>query len=47
MSEPSKLDEVFGPTRSERTLGQVLEGSLSTGLKVRLDSGFTIERLAV
>ncbi len=47
MSEPSKLDEVFGPTRSERALGQVLEGSLSTGLKVRLDSGFTIERLAV
>ncbi|MEJ2012940.1 MAG: ATP-binding protein [Anaerolineales bacterium] len=47
MSERSKLDQVFGPARSERPLGQVLEGSLSTGLKVRLDPGFTIERLAV
>jgi DNA helicase HerA-like ATPase len=47
MSETPRLDEVFGPARSERPLGQVMEGSLSTGLKVRLDPGFTLERMAV
>ncbi len=47
MSEPSQLDTFLGQRGVGRPLGQVLEGSLSSGLKIRLDPGFTLERLAV
>jgi DNA helicase HerA-like ATPase len=47
MSELSQLDAFLDEQQGGRPLGQVLEGSLSSGLRVRLDPGFTVERLAV
>lgn len=46
MTDAANLDELF-PRRPERPLGSVIGGSLSSGLTVRLDPGFTLEKLAV
>jgi len=47
MSDSSELNAYFGPKRDERPLGIVLDGSLSTGLQVKLDPRYAIEKLAV
>ena len=47
MSDSSELDAYFGPTRDDHPLGIVLDGSLSTGLQVKLDPRYAIEKLAV
>ncbi len=47
MTESSDLDRHFGPRRDEALLGQVVGGSLSAGLQVKLDSRLALEKLAV
>ncbi len=47
MNERSTLDEYFGSRRAETPLGTVVDGSLSTGLRVRIDPRYSIEKLAV
>ena len=47
MNERSTLDEYFSPRGSETPLGIVVDGSLSTGLRVRIDPRYSIEKLAV
>lgn len=47
MTEHSDLDSVFGPRPGDIPLGTVVGGSLSGGLKVKLDPRFAVERLAV
>lgn len=47
MNERSTLDEYFGPRGGETPLGIVVDGSLSTGLRVRIDPRYSIEKLAV
>ncbi len=46
MSEET-LDSVFGPRPTDMPLGTVVGGSLSAGLRVKLDPRFAVERLAV
>lgn len=41
------LDNFFGPRKESMALGMVVSGSLSTGLKVRLDARLSIEHLAI
>ncbi|MEX2029692.1 MAG: ATP-binding protein [Anaerolineales bacterium] len=41
------LDSVFGTRPSELPLGTVIDGSLSEGLRVRLNPQFSLEKLAV
>ena len=47
MNERSRLDEFFGSRGGETALGIVVDGSLSTGLRVRIDPRYSIEKLAV
>ncbi len=47
MSETPELDDVFGTKPQEAPLGLVVEGSLSSGLTVKLDPRFAMEKLAV
>jgi DNA helicase HerA-like ATPase len=47
MTDSSELDNVFGSASHERPLGQVVGGSLSAGLQVKLDPRLSIEHLAV
>lgn len=47
MTERSELDKQFGLRHPDLPLGVVLEGSLSLGLRVKLDPRFSIEKLAV
>jgi len=47
MNERSTLDEHFSPRGVETPLGTVVDGSLSTGLRVRIDPRYSIEKLAV
>lgn len=47
MNERSTLDEHFSPRGAETPLGTVVDGSLSTGLRVRIDPRYSIEKLAV
>jgi DNA helicase HerA-like ATPase len=47
MNERSTLDEFFSPRRDETPLGTVVDGSLSAGLRVRINPRFSIEKLAV
>jgi DNA helicase HerA-like ATPase len=47
MNERSALDEYIGPRGGETPLGTVVDGSLSTGLRVRIDPRYSIEKLAV
>jgi DNA helicase HerA-like ATPase len=47
MNERSTLDEYFGHRGGETPLGIVVDGSLSTGLRVRIDPRYSIEKLAV
>jgi hypothetical protein len=47
MNERSTLDEILGPRGGEEPLGTVVDGALSTGLRVRIDPRYSIEKLAV
>ncbi|HEY46736.1 MAG: hypothetical protein AMJ88_05075 [Anaerolineae bacterium SM23_ 63] len=47
MNERSRLEEFFGSRGGETALGIVVDGSLSTGLRVRIDPRYSIEKLAV
>jgi DNA helicase HerA-like ATPase len=47
MSDASELDTYFGGRPGETPLGTVVGGSLSAGLRVKLDPHLSIERLAV
>jgi DNA helicase HerA-like ATPase len=47
MSDASELDAYFGSPSGETPLGTVVGGSLSAGLRVKLDPHLSIERLAV
>jgi len=47
MTDASDLDTYFGERPSETPLGTVVGGSLSAGLRVKLDPHLSIERLAV
>jgi DNA helicase HerA-like ATPase len=47
MEPPATLDAVFGSRPSEVPLGTVVGGSLSAGLRVRLNPQFSLEKLAV
>jgi DNA helicase HerA-like ATPase len=47
MTDNSELDKVFGAPSHLRPLGQVVGGSLSAGLQVKLDPALSIEHLAV
>jgi hypothetical protein len=47
MAESSELDAVFGVRPTEAALGTVVGGSLSTGLRVKLNPRLTTEKLAV
>jgi DNA helicase HerA-like ATPase len=47
MNERSTLDEFFGPRSDETPLGTIVDGSLSAGLRVRINPRFSIEKLAV
>lgn len=47
MSDRSELDEHLGPKASDVPLGTVVGGSLSSGLIVKINPSFTIEKLAV
>ncbi|OGO66958.1 MAG: hypothetical protein A2Z37_06010 [Chloroflexi bacterium RBG_19FT_COMBO_62_14] len=47
MTDASDLDSYFGERQGETPLGTVVGGSLSAGLRVKLDPHLSIERLAV
>lgn len=47
MSDASEIDAYFGNRPGETPLGTVVGGSLSAGLRVKLDPHLSIERLAV
>jgi len=47
MTDASDLDSYFGERPGETPLGTVVGGSLSAGLRVKLDPHLSIERLAV
>ena len=47
MAQPSELDEHLGSKPSDQPVGTVVGGSLSTGLTVKINPSFTIEKLAV
>jgi hypothetical protein len=47
MNERSTLNEYFSPRGAETPLGTVVDGSLSAGLRVRIDPRYSIEKLAV
>jgi DNA helicase HerA-like ATPase len=47
MNERSTLDDFFGPRIDETALGTIVDGSLSAGLRVRIDPRYSIEKLAV
>jgi DNA helicase HerA-like ATPase len=47
MPESPTLDEYFGPRLEQVPLGVVVDGSLSSGLRVKLDPRFSMEKLAV
>ncbi len=45
--QTSDLDEFFGPRTESMPLGVVVSGALSSGIRVRLDSRLSIEKLAI
>jgi DNA helicase HerA-like ATPase len=47
MNERSTLDEFFSPRVDGTPLGTIVDGSLSAGLRVRINPRFSIEKLAV
>ncbi len=47
MEEKQSLEQAFGPRTSDLPLGQVVGGSLSAGLEVKLNPRLSIEKLAV
>lgn len=47
MIERSELEDILGPRVDETPLGIVVGGSLSSGLQVKIDPRFSMEKLAV
>ena len=47
MIERSELEDILGPRVDESPLGIVVGGSLSSGLQVKIDPRFSMEKLAV
>ena len=47
MIEHSEIDDILGPRVEETPLGIVVGGSLSSGLQIKIDPRFSMEKLAV
>ena len=47
MTEHSELEDILGPRVDEAPLGIVVGGSLSSGLQIKIDPRFSMEKLAV
>ncbi|MCK4692158.1 MAG: hypothetical protein KAT23_00920, partial [Anaerolineales bacterium] len=47
MIERSELEDILGPRVDEAPLGIVVGGSLSSGLQIKIDPRFSMEKLAV